>query len=131
MLHAIPAKVNEKIKCLQSKDKKLNKLFILPESNPVFDFIMFNFSEFLRIDLMLKLKINIKIQKIIILNGSKISDKGSIKSLKKKKNCPGKDLESLKRKISSKLKNINVTNKVRKKNHNEVKKDNFLKRCIT
>jgi hypothetical protein len=82
----IPAKANEYTKCLQTIDKKSNKLVIFLGSKPVLDEIILHFSVFFKIDLILKLKINIKTHNKIILNGSRISDNGSIKSLKKVKN---------------------------------------------
>tara|TARA_Y100000589_G_C26931545_1_gene538539 strand:+ start:221 stop:487 length:267 start_codon:yes stop_codon:yes gene_type:complete len=81
-------------------------------------------------DLTLKFKNKINENKIIKFNGSKISEIGSITSLKKLKIIPGKDLDSSNRKMSKKLKKINITIIIHIKNLSEVKKYRFFKSLI-
>ena len=73
-------------------------------------------------DLTFKFKYKIKENKIIKFNGSKISEIGSITSLKKLKISPGKDLDNSNKKISRKLKKIKIIKVTYIKNLTEIKK---------
>ena len=73
-------------------------------------------------DLTFKFTNKIKENKIIKFNGSKISEIGSITSLKKLKIIPGKDLDNSNKKISRKLKKIKIIKSRQTKNLTEVKK---------
>ena len=75
-----------------------------------------------KIDLTFKFTNKIKENKTIKFNGSKISEIGSITSLKKLKISPGKDLDNSNKKISRKLKKIKIIKVTNTKNLTEVKK---------
>lgn len=78
-------------------------------------------------DLTFKFKNKTKENKIIKFSGSRISEIGSITSLKKLKIIPGKDLDNLNKKISRKLNKTKITKITHKKNLNDVKKLRFFK----
>ena len=78
-------------------------------------------------DLTFKFKNKTKENKIIKFSGSRISEIGSITSLKKLKIIPGKDLDILNKKISRKLNKTKTTKITHKKNLNDVKKLRFFK----
>ena len=78
-------------------------------------------------DLTFKFTNKIKENKIIKFNGSKISEIGSITSLKKLKISPGKDLDNSNKKISRKLKKIKIIKVTHMKNLTEVKKLMYFK----
>ena len=73
-------------------------------------------------DLTFKFTNKIKENKMIKFNGSKISEIGSITSLKKLKITPGKDLDNSNKKISRKLKKIKIIKVTYIKNLTEIKK---------
>ena len=78
-------------------------------------------------DLIFKFTNKIKENKIIKFNGSKISEIGSITSLKNLKISPGKDLDNSNKKISRKLKKIKIIKSRQTKNLTEVKKLRYFK----
>ena len=78
-------------------------------------------------DLTFKFTSKIKENKIIKFNGSKISEIGSITSLKKLKISPGKDLDNSNKKISRKLKKITIIKVRHTKNLIEVKKLRYFR----
>ena len=78
-------------------------------------------------DLTLKFANKIKENKIIKFNGSKISEIGSITSLKKLKISPGKDLDNSNKKISRKLKKIKIIKVRHTKNLIEVNKLRYFR----
>ena len=78
-------------------------------------------------DLTFKFTNKIRENKIIKFNGSKISEIGSITSLKKLKISPGKDLDNSNKKISRKLKKIKIIKVTHTKNLTEVKKLRYFK----
>ena len=73
-------------------------------------------------DLTFKFTNKIKENKIIKFNGSKISEIGSMTSLKKLKISPGEDLDNSNKKISRKLKKIKIIKVTYAKNLTDVKK---------
>tara|TARA_A100001037_G_C14624225_1_gene402915 strand:+ start:172 stop:444 length:273 start_codon:yes stop_codon:yes gene_type:complete len=78
-------------------------------------------------DLTFKFTSKIKENKIIKFNGSKISEIGSITSLKKLKISPGKDLDNSNKKISRKLKRIKIIIVVYTKHLIDIKKSRSFK----
>ena len=78
-------------------------------------------------DLTFKFTNKIKENKIIKFNGSKISEIGSMTSLKKLKISPGEDLDNSNKKISRKLKKIKIIKVTHTKNLTEVKKLRYFK----
>ena len=78
-------------------------------------------------DLTFKFTSKIKENKIIKFNGSKISEIGSITSLKKLKISPGKDLENSNKKISRKLKKIKIIKVIYTKHLIDIKKSRSFK----
>ena len=103
-----------------------NELLIFSELNPVFDLKVLSFISFLMILFIFKLMKIIKIHKSIILKGSRISESGSIKFLKKLNIETSNVFENLKKGISIKINVIIINKRIKIENFIDFKKLNLL-----
>ena len=103
-----------------------NELLIFSELNPVFDLKVLSFISFLMILFIFKFRKIMKRHKSIILKGSRISESGSIKFLKKLNIETSKVFENSKKGISKKIKVIIINTKIKIQNFVDFKKLNLF-----
>ena len=103
-----------------------NESLIFSELKPVLDIKVLCFMSFLIILFIFKLMKIIKIHKSIILKGSRISESGSIKFLKKLNIETSNVFENLKKGISIKINVIIINKRIKIENFIDFKKLNLL-----
>ena len=103
-----------------------NELLIFSELNPVFDLKVLSFISLLMILFIFKFRKIMKRHKSIIFKGSRISESGSIKFLKKLNIETSNVFENLKKGISIKINVIIINKRIKIQNFIDFKKPNLL-----